>query len=170
MCSCLQQAFVTIPEDPVSAQDTTGTQLTLDPEDSAEFSLSEGASGLCSPGPFSPPLTPAPFSPPLQPGPSSRPQSAPPLPSPSSSSGVASQKTDYDLYKKRGKKNTAVDEAVELMRKIASEPSNQPDEDSAYIFGCLVAQRLREIEKNSTQGIAARRQCEVDIMTVLTKY
>jgi len=126
--------------------------------ESPDFSAS---SGLRSPEPFSPPLTNRQVDP--------RPSSAPPFQhpaTPGSSRGPC--KESSLLYKKKGGKPKIVDEAVQLMRKLADEPSQKEVEDSAYNFGCLVAQRLREIEKE--KDIGARRQCEFDIMSVLTKY
>jgi len=77
------------------------------------------------------------------------------------------------MFESRGQKRkpaTAVEEALKIMKSVADQPIPTPgkEDDSAAIFGSLVASRLRELEQE--KGKAARRLCEGDIMSVFLKY
>ncbi|XP_077279211.1 uncharacterized protein LOC143906811 [Temnothorax americanus] len=74
-----------------------------------------------------------------------------------------------NLYENRGTKrykSTAImEKAIDLMQKANQPlPLTPPQEDDADIFGNLVATRIRSLENEK------RKQCENEILIVLTRY
>lgn len=72
-----------------------------------------------------------------------------------------------NLYENRGtkRKSTAImEEAINLMHKANEPLPPPPQEDDADIFGNLIATRLRGLEKEK------RKQCENEILIILTRY
>ena len=78
---------------------------------------------------------------------------------PSSAPSSVSDISQESMFLKRGikrGKSTASEEAVHLVRKIASEPVNIPNEDAADKFGAFVASKLREMETTKRNSVEAK--------------
>ena len=91
-----------------------------------------------------------------------------PMPRPSSAPPSDNSKEPLSV-KRGGKRYGALNEAVQVMKEIAAQPIAPPKEDdSASLFGNFVAGRLREIETES--GVKSRRDCECEIMRLLSQY